>query len=161
MKTITLLIIFTLYYSTTASQTDETILIASCCEEGRGCNGSAYCTACKNCSGCKHCAKNGGSCGVCSSNRSYTRPKKTTTVKTSYTNSAYASNNYLAGQNLIVTSNLLNLRKSPNTTSQIIEKLSSESELKILEVFGSWLKVKVLKSNNVGYVYSRYVKLKQ
>jgi uncharacterized protein YgiM (DUF1202 family) len=131
------------------SKLDKTI--ASCCEEGRGCTGSSYCTACKNCTGCRYCAKNGGSCGVCSSGSRYTSSKK----KSSYT-SIKQSNSI--GENLSVSTATSNLRKGPSTKFKIIEKLFKNEILEVLEVSGSWLKVKVKKSGSLGYVYAKYVK---
>ena len=70
-----LLLLFS--YLTSNSQIKTTKnLIASCCTESRGCNGSAYCSACKNCTGCRHCAKNGGTCGVCSTQYTNTYSSK-------------------------------------------------------------------------------------
>ena len=48
---------------------------------GRGCSGTADCTACKSCSGCKHCAKEGGTCGVCAPPKKAETPKKEKPVK--------------------------------------------------------------------------------
>lgn len=75
MKKIIPLFILFLLISSTSAQTKK--IIASTCE-GRGCSGSEYCSACKNCSGCKHCAKDGGTCGVCTS----VSKKKTVSTKT-------------------------------------------------------------------------------
>lgn len=37
--------------------------------EAATCLGRNPCNACKNCKYCKHCAKDGGTCGVCQTNR--------------------------------------------------------------------------------------------
>jgi len=156
MKTLYLFIGIAFYSLTLTAQTDTTTLYATCCEDGRGCKGSAYCTACKNCSACKHCAKNGGSCGVCSSNRSYTPAKKANTIY--FTPSK--STKFIIGGLLLVNTTSLNLREAPTTNSKIIERLESEDKLELLEILDSWLKVKALKSNQIGYVYSKFVKTK-
>lgn len=149
MKTLLFFLVLSFGLSNGYSQSDKTLLVAACCEEGRGCTGSTYCTACKNCTGCKHCAKNGGRCGVCSS---YT--KKRSVSKT-------ASNPkvlYNKGDLLYVKSETLNLRAGASTKHKVIEKLTQSQQVELLEVKGSWLKVKVKASKNIGYVYAKYLK---
>ncbi|MGB1283757.1 MAG: SH3 domain-containing protein [Polaribacter sp.] len=149
---ILLLLLLLVSYSTSNSQTKTTKnLIASCCTESRGCNGSAYCRACKNCTGCKHCAKNGGTCGVCSTQYTKTYSSKNTHSKTTY----------VKGDDVYVLSKTLNLREKPNSKSKIIETLSKNTILEFLKVSGSWLKVKVLETNTIGYVYAKYIKPKK
>ncbi|MBV7268033.1 SH3 domain-containing protein [Winogradskyella luteola] len=138
-------------YSNCYSQSNKTELIASCCEEGRGCKGSAYSTACKNCTGCKHCAKNGGTCGVCSSSN--------TKKRSSYKSSTNTKLNFKKGDALYAMSNSLNLREGPGTQYKIIEKLKKHSEVELLVIKGSWLKVKVKTSKAIGYVYAKYLRL--
>ena len=154
MKSIPILILFLVaYFDIGAQSTPSDIHIAStCCEEEGRCTGSSYCTACKNCSGCKHCAKNGGSCGVCS--RRATIPSKRSDSKTSTT----TVSKFSKGMHLLVSSPVLNLRDAPSTSSKILEKLNEDQEVEVLEVFGSWLKVKVSTSKTMGYVHSGYLK---
>ena len=142
-----------LIYSTASSQTTNTKnLIASCCTETRGCNGSDYCTACKNCTGCKHCAKNGGTCGVCStrSTKTYSSSDDSDAVFVSYTK----------GDILYVVSKTLNLREKPSSKGKIIEVLSKDTQFEFIEVSNTWLKVKVIETNTIGYVYAKYVSSK-
>src|SRR5690606_38081716 len=103
-----------------------------------------YCTACKSCSGCKHCAKNGGSCGVCSGGRNYSSSKSTSKSVSSY--SLVDTSKFSIGEKVLVNSVTLNLRRGPGTQYQIIEKLSITDKLEVLEIIGSWLKVKVEKT---------------
>lgn len=155
---IALFLLLSLSYLTNNSQTKATKnLMASCCTESRGCNGSAYCSACKNCTGCRHCAKNGGTCGVCSTQYTNTYSSKNNNSKTSIRNKI----SYTIGDDLYVVSKTLNLREKPNSKSKIVEVLSKNTQLEFLKVSGSWLKVKVLKTNNIGYVYARYIKPKK
>lgn len=144
-------------YSNSYSQSNKTELVTSCCEKGRGCNGSAYCSACKNCTGCKHCAKNGGSCGVCSSG--ITSRKSSNGKSKSYKSSINAKASFKKGDILYVVSNSLNLREGPSTKYKIIEKLTNSSRVKLLEINGSWLKVKVETSETIGYVYAKYLRI--
>lgn len=165
MKTIIIILTFTIGYMPLLAQQSSENLIASCCDNGRGCTGSAYCSACKNCSGCKHCAKNGGNCGVCSDGRtkSYKSAsnsnRRISNVSTSNSNSSPIQP-YSSGSSLITISTTLNLREGPGTAYAIIEKLNKGIELKFIESFSSWAKVKVKDSGKVGYVYSKYVTLK-
>lgn len=137
----------------------------ACCDVGRGCTGSAYCSACKNCSGCKHCSKNGGSCGVCNGGRvkKYTSQKRTTKKsatetrkKPNYTytkiKSKFNSNSYL-----YVSSKTLNLRKGAGTKFKIIATLLKDTRLTYLDKQNGWIKVKVVKTGLVGYVYYKYL----
>jgi|GEM_PF-4738481 len=174
MKTFLTLATLLLYLYSSAQQKD--INLASCCDTERGCTGSSYCTACSNCSGCKHCAKNGGSCGVCSSGRpkSYSSPKpkkksSTSTKKSSgsagTSSSAGSSSHYpqsalffSSGDYLYVTINELNVRKESNSKSAILEKVKLNDKLKYIKTEGSWYKVEVAASRTIGYVYYKYVK---
>jgi hypothetical protein len=147
-----LFLVLLLSFSTSNSQTTNTKnLIASCCTESRGCNGSSYCTACKNCTGCKYCAKNGGTCGVCSNQ--YRKTNSNTYTAKEIT--------YVKGNKLYVVSKTLNLRETPDSKSRIIEVLSKNTQLKFFKISNSWLKVKVIKTNNIGYVYAKYVNSKK
>jgi hypothetical protein len=154
MKKILIILLLSFGYSNSYSQSDSNKLIASCCEEGRGCKGSSYCSACKNCTGCKHCAKNGGTCGVCSSNT-----KSSSNKSKSYKSSNSIKINFKKGDILYVISNTLNLRKGPSTKFKIIEKLSKSSKVELLEISGSWLKIKVEDSKSIGYVYAKYLRI--
>ncbi|MFD2826476.1 SH3 domain-containing protein [Leeuwenhoekiella polynyae] len=153
MKNVLLLILFFgASFSLNAQVTlSDTRVATSCCEEGRGCTGSAYCSACKNCTGCKHCAKNGGSCGVCSRVRS--TPSRSTTVTRKSTASKFS-----IGQQAIVNSPVLNLREKPSASSKILEKLKEDQQVEVLEVLESWLRVKVLSNETTGYVHKNFLK---
>lgn len=142
---------------------------ASCCSSERGCSGSSYCTACSNCSGCRHCAKEGGSCGVCSSGstKSYStsKPKKkNSSTKPSAKKSNIQSSDskptatYKNGDYLYVVVDQLNIRKQSNSSSAILEKVNRNSKLKFIEAEGSWYKVEVTATQTIGYVYFKYVK---
>lgn len=138
------------------------------------CTGSANCTACSNCSRCGHCSS-GGSCGVCrgsSSGRSFysssSRSRKSTKKKNSSTytsskssgiNATSKSYNFSSGSTILyVNTNRLNVRKSPSTKSEILEKVERYDELIYIETSGSWYKVKVEETGTVGYVYYSLVK---
>lgn len=144
-------------YSNCYGQSNKSEVVVLCCEEGRGCKGSAYCTACKNCTGCRHCAKNGGTCGVCSSG--YTKKRTSSKKSKPYKSSTYLKVSYKKGDILQVSSNSLNLREGPSTKFKIIEKLNKYSKVELLKIKGSWLKVKVLTSNSIGYVYAKYLSI--
>lgn len=149
-----------------SAQSQEKI-IASCCstEEGRGCTGSAYCTACSNCSGCRHCAKNGGTCGVCAGGRtSKTSYKRKRSKSKSYRPNSYTSSttyhlqSYTNGTLLTVTNEKLNVRKGAGTKYPIIEQIKKGDKVKFIEQKGNWYKVQVIDSENIGYVYYKYLK---
>ncbi len=165
------LLILLLFIGVTEVYSQESTVIASCCssEDGGRCTGSAYCTACKNCSGCKHC-NSVGSCGVCSGGRTVrkksTSSRKSSTYKTksskinSINGSTYSTkktNTYSISDYLLVTASTLNMRSGPGTQYKIVEKLSYYDKLKYLDRKGNWLKVKVVESEKIGWVYYKYV----
>lgn len=152
MKQLLLLWLIIANFGLLKAQNQTNTLVAVCCEDGRGCSGSAYCTACKNCSGCKHCAKNGGTCGVCSSKTRYKSISTSSNISPSKTRS------YTIGSEIFVSSPTLNLREGPSSKYKIIEKLSQNEGLELIEIKGSWLKVRVKNSGTLGYVYSKYIK---
>ena len=158
MKKLIIILLLTISHSNCNSQTNSNKLIASCCEDGRGCTGSSYCTACKNCSGCRYCAKNGGTCGVCNGGRgkkynSYSSSNRKTKT---YVNSKI-SHKLFEGKNLYVAVSSLNLREGPGIKYKIIEKLNKNSKLIYMNKDKSWIKVQVEKSNLIGYVYYKYL----
>ncbi|WP_422104641.1 SH3 domain-containing protein [Winogradskyella sp.] len=157
MKIFLFVILFNISYASCHSQSNKSEIVASCCLEGRGCKGSAYCTACKNCTGCKHCAKNGGTCGVCSSGN--TKKRTSSRKPKSYKSSTNSKVIYKKGDILYVSSSSLNLREGPSTKFKIIEKLNKYSKVELLKIKGSWLKVKVVASNSIGYVYAKYLNI--
>jgi hypothetical protein len=54
----------------------------------------------------------------------------------------------------------LNLRAEPNITGTIVDKLSPEDKLEVYSrVSGGWLKVRVLRTGQLGYVSERFVEL--
>jgi len=156
MKHLLLIALFSFATTISIGQINTDTAIASCCEEGRGCSGSAYCSACKNCTGCKHCAKNGGSCGVCNgeSSRKYTKSKRSpkSSIKSG------RAHKFSIGDNLQITTATLNLRKGPGTKYEILKKLEPNHLLEIIAYQGRWLKVTVMNTEVVGFVYDRYVK---
>lgn len=154
MKTLFTILLFSITLSFVQSQ-EKTV--ASCCstDEGRGCTGSAYCTACSNCSGCRHCAKNGGTCGVCASGRTSRKSYRTNSYASSTT---YHLQSYTSGTLLTVTSEKLNVRKGAGTKYQIIEQIRKGDKVRFIESKGNWFKVQVVESENVGYVYYKYLK---
>ncbi|WP_072983326.1 SH3 domain-containing protein [Leeuwenhoekiella palythoae] len=153
MKNIFVLMILLMSFFEIQAQSapQDTLVETPCCEEGRGCTGSSYCTACKNCSGCKHCAKNGGTCGVC-------RRVRTTPVRSVSSKTTPVSAKFKKGMRLHVSSPVLNLREAPSASSKILGKLKVDQEVEVMEVLDSWCKVKVLSSQNTGYVYRDYLK---
>lgn len=162
MKTLISIVLFALAITASFSQSDTKNLIASCCTEGGRCTGSAYCSACKNCSGCKHCAKNGGSCGVCATGTRSTisSTKKSPSYYSTPTKTSLPKN-YAKGESLFVNASTLNLREGPGSNFKIIEKLTPKSTLIYIKTEGTWFKVKVIKSQTIGYVHSKYVKLQE
>ncbi|MGC1633785.1 MAG: hypothetical protein WA749_16875 [Gelidibacter sp.] len=148
MKTVLSMVLFALAISASFSQSDTKNLIASCCTEGGRCKGSTYCSACKNCLGCKHCTKNGGSCGVCATDRKNTN---TSNNKSSiYYNSSLTrisvTTTYIKGESLFGNAPTLNLREGPASNFKILEKLTPKSTLIHIETEGSWMKMIVQES---------------
>src|SRR5690554_738258 len=141
--------------------------IASCCtsEEAR-CIGSSNCRACTNCSRCAHC-NSGGSCGVCSgyrttkssnsSNKTYNSTRQSDNSYSNSNNLYKLTRTYYINEVLLVKNETLNLREGAGTHYQIIEKLKQNDVLFFLEKQGEWIKVKVKKSENIGWVYVQYV----
>lgn len=139
--------------------------ISCCAPPGGKCTGSANCTACSNCSRCGYC-NSGGSCGVCSGNR-----RKTTNTRSSntYSTPAYSNPvNYDSGYNtntpkkitelkLIVTTQELKLRSGPGTENESIENLTLGDQVNYISKDGVWINV-MSESQNIGYVYYKYVK---
>jgi len=132
------------------------------------CTGSAYCSVCSNCSRCAYC-NSGGSCGVCSSRNSgtYYTPRRSKRSRYSapsrnrkiysppQTNFNSISDDYT--KTLLVNIETLNLRDGPGTFYPVIEKLNYHQELTLLATDGDWLQVIVKGSEQVGFVYSKYV----
>lgn len=160
-----ILVIFSKY---SFSQNDK--LIASCCSttEGR-CTGSAYCSACKNCSGCAYC-NSGGSCGVCSGG------KRGTSTSAGYGTSNKANSNrqtnkehtnnhnkqespvYTYKEMYVVTTEKLNVREDAGIGFAVVEALKKNDNVLKINTKGQWTKVKVVTSNTIGYVLSKYIK---
>lgn len=133
--------------------------------QGRKCVGSSSCSACTTCSGCQHCAKDGGTCGVCSSAKhipSTTPKKKAPAVeKKSFPVATSPSNpNTTTEINIIyvVAATSLNLRSGAGESYSVITPLEYGTELIALTTNGTWWKVKVVKSGLIGYVHSSYIK---
>ncbi len=141
-------------------QVNTSNAIASCCDIGGRCTGSAYCSACTNCSGCKYCSKNGGSCGVCSigNTRSYKSRKKRKKYNTKATyKKAKTISNLTSNAYLYTSSATLNLRNGPSTKHKIIIKLKKNTKLLYIKKQGNWIKVKVVTSKLIGYVHYKYI----
>lgn len=163
MKTVLSIVLFALGITASFSQSETKNLIASCCTEGGRCTGSTYCSACKNCSGCKHCAKNGGSCGVCATGRrnTTTSNNKSSIYYNSTSTRIPSTTTYIKGESLFVNTSTLNLREGPGSNFKILEKLTPKSTLIYIKTEGTWFKVEVQKSQTIGYVHSKYVKLQE
>lgn len=58
-----------------------------------------------------------------------------------------------------VHSSKLNVRSGPDTNTKVVDTLYREARLLIFAVDGYWLKVEVVDSGTVGYVYGKYVGL--
>lgn len=63
-----------------------------------------------------------------------------------------------AGDQIEVISTTLNVREGAGTNYDIIEKVLEGTKLELVRISGSWLKVKVIKTNTIGFVYAKYVK---
>lgn len=171
-------LLFVLALSTTSfsQKKGSSKLLASCCEGGGRCTGSAYCTACTNCSGCKHCADNGGSCGVCSgggssrvvsypsSQTSTTRKTKTrkSTSSSSSTSGFYTSptnSRILYGTLLTVKTATLNVRTSPGKDYPVRVVLEKGDEVRCMETSSAeWVKIEVVDLGIEGYVFAANLK---
>lgn len=57
----------------------------------------------------------------------------------------------------VISNRNLNLRKEPNTTSDILASLPNGTKLMVVEELDGWFKVKY--EDHVGYVSSQYVKI--
>ncbi|WP_431165182.1 SH3 domain-containing protein [Tenacibaculum halocynthiae] len=141
---------------------------------GGRCTGSAYCRACKNCSSCKYC-NNGGSCGVCSDGykaprrkkRKRTYPKKQKSIKrniydgrnNSLTTTQQLKEEPLYLRILLVNKENLSLRSGPSITNYEIQQLDKGEELVVLAMHAQWIKVKVKRTQTIGFVYYKYVVL--
>lgn len=136
--------------------------------QGRKCVGSSSCSACTTCSGCQHCAKDGGTCGVCSSTKhipSKTIQKKAPAVEKKSVpvgNSPSSTNTTTTELNpeYIVIATSLNLRSGPGESTSVLIQLEYGTELIALTTNGTWWKVNVVKSGLIGYVHSSYIKRK-
>ena len=62
-------------------------------------------------------------------------------------------------KNLIVAAENLNFREEPNTESRVLDQLDNSELLETLELVkkGSWIKVRRKITNEVGYVFGKYV----
>lgn len=134
--------------------------------QGRKCVGAAPCSACTTCSGCQHCAKDGGTCGICSSTKnipSTTIKKKSPAVERKSVpvgNSPSSPTTSELNPVFIVTATSLNLRSGPGVSNSVLIPLEYGTELIVLTTNEIWWKVMVVKSGLIGYVHSSYVKRK-
>lgn len=106
-------------------------------EQGR-CTGASDCKICKNCSGCKHCAYNGGSCGVCSSQKHTIGSK------------------YSKGDSISITE-ISQVYKKPDTSSEVIQTVLKGADLIYIDAVNGWMKIKVEKSGLIGYISAQSV----
>lgn len=139
------------------------------------CTGSAYCKACKNCSSCKYCS-NGGSCGICSGG--YRAPRKKRKTKIYYKTKKSTKRNIYDGRTnnvltirqqlkeeplyskiLLVNKENLSLRSGESITNYEIQKLRKGEKLFLLAMHGEWIKVKVKRTETIGFVYYKHVVL--
>ncbi|MCJ8498601.1 SH3 domain-containing protein [Chryseobacterium salipaludis] len=143
------------------------------------CTGSASCSACTNCSRCGHCGA-GGSCGVCrgssSGRQAYSYGTNTSARKRSSA-AAYTSSRSIAhrssapssrtktidrpltiGTALYPVNEIINVRKGPGTQYPVLEKVTPQSELILLQVHQGWYKVEVSATGTVGYVFANGVR---
>lgn len=143
---------------------NSSILISDNSHEKKGrCTGSSYCTACSNCSRCGHCSS-GGSCGVCES-RSFNKrttytPHKNYKTLVKNKRKKTANSTKLKNNNgvLVVNKQGINIRKEPAINSIIIEKVSKNMRLIILQRFNSWYQIKVEKTGTIGYISHEDIK---
>ncbi|MCF2875070.1 MULTISPECIES: hypothetical protein [unclassified Tenacibaculum] len=137
------------------------------------CTGSVYCRACRNCSRCKYC-NSGGSCGVCGKRRSTPKRKKTTFRRKSNTNqrNIYDGRNNVNSltienekiseepyymRTLIVQIEGAPLRSGGGWNYYVIQKLKKGEELFLLSMVGEWVKVKVKRTESIGFVHYKQV----
>lgn len=57
---------------------------------------------------------------------------------------------------LIVTGSMVNIRKGPNTTFEVITQCKKGDEFEILEESGAWFKIK-LSDDMEGWIYSKLI----
>jgi len=116
------------------------------------CTGSIYCRACKNCSRCKYC-NSGGACGVCADK--HKRKKRTTTPEEQYTTapSEVSSTTKIAQVKKYNTP----LRSGADESFYVIQNLNKYEVLKILKLEKEWFKVKVVRTDAIGFIHSKYI----
>lgn len=64
------------------------------------------------------------------------------------------------GKTGYISGNLVNFRTGPGTAYRVIDKLSKGTEVNVLSVGIDWYNVQVVKTGISGYVYGKYVSLK-
>jgi uncharacterized protein YgiM (DUF1202 family) len=113
---------------------------------GGRCTGSSSCSACRNCSRCAHCS-NGGTCGVCSTGSSYSAPtpKKHTSSSSPKSNSPSHSTKVKSiVKTYYVKTSILNIRKEPSKTSDVICTVKKKEKVKILKKYNdNWYYVQI------------------
>lgn len=160
MKTTLLLLLLTFSLNIQSQTAKQNRLIASCCETKVGkCTGSASCSTCKNCTRCQYCS-NGGSCGVCAGTtvNTFTSSTKKETSRSLSTNETVKKENVILGKNVSVINNAVNLREGPDTNYKIVDVLNKKDKLFVINKSDEWIKVMVLKTQEIGWVYAKYVK---
>ncbi|CAL2078871.1 hypothetical protein [Tenacibaculum sp. 190524A05c] len=123
------------------------------------CTGSPYCRACKNRSRCKHC-NSGGSCGVCERKEFITKSKKQDIKRINYdvkNNKETKQNNKTNKKQLLIKKAKTPLRSGPGESYYIINKLNKYEELILLSVHNEWFKVKVKRTETIGFIYYKDV----
>jgi len=115
------------------------------------CTGSAACKACKNCSLCAHCS-NGGSCGVCAAAKTKKAARSPLKEKTFYGGQHYAKDEVLYGYRTEVP-----VRNGPGTAYEVIHRLKKNEEVYFIEQTDAWIKVRIKKTNKVGWVHYEHL----
>ncbi|WP_075342245.1 SH3 domain-containing protein [Tenacibaculum agarivorans] len=114
------------------------------------CTGSIYCRACKNCSRCKYC-NSGGACGVCTDKRK----RRTTTPEEQYTTAP--SEVSLTTKIAQVKKYNTPLRSGADESFYVIQNLNKYEVLKVLKLEKEWFKVKVIRTDAIGFIHSKYI----
>ena len=135
-----------------------TVLACASYPEAR-CTGSSYCRACKNCSRCKHC-NSGGSCGVCERKVFFSKSTKQGIKRTNYgikKKEETNQNTKVEEKKLLIKEARTPLRSGPGESYYIIQNLRKYDELMLLSIHKEWLKVRVRRTETIGFVHYKDV----
>ncbi len=69
-------------------------------------------------------------------------------------NGVYSYRKYSFPKRGVVKGELINLRNGPDQDASVMTCVQKGSELEILEEYGNWFKVRVVKTGDVGYMLS-------